>query len=216
MPKVRRIISTQQTLHKHLDATVRKHLHSASQKPITEHTSNSFEATETWLKGKTGELILDSCCGDGESTRWLAKQNPNAIVIGIDKSATRLDKTDKNDLPDNCRLVRADAKDFWRLAVKARWQLTKHYLMYPNPYPKPSQLNSRWHGSAAFPSLMSLGGTIEIRTNWDLYIKEFSQALLISGHDSEVVQYFPCPSITAFERKYHNDGQPLWQLICHI
>lgn len=216
MPQVRRIISTQQTLHKHLDATVRKHLQSAWQKPITEHTSKAFEATDTWLKSKTGELILDSCCGYGESTRWLANQNPHAIIIGIDKSANRLDKTNTDDLPENCRLVRADIKDFWRLAVKANWHPTKHYLMYPNPYPKPSQLNSRWHGSSAFPSLVRLGGTIEVRTNWDLYIKEFSQALLISGHDSKVVQYFPNTSITAFERKYHNDGQPLWQLICHV
>jgi tRNA (guanine-N7-)-methyltransferase len=216
MPHVRRIVSAQQTIHENLDATVLKHLNNAWQKPMTEHTLEAFKDTETWLRGKTGELILDSCCGYGESTRWLAVQNPKAIIIGIDKSANRLNKKDKEGLPSNCKLVRADVKDFWRLAVEASWQPTKHYLLYPNPYPKPSQLNSRWHGSPAFTSLVNLGGSIEVRTNWDIYIKEFSQALQLSGHDSKFAQYLPSPSITAFERKYHNDGQSLWQLTCNI
>ena len=216
MPQVRRIVSSQQTVHDQLEATVQKHQQSAWQKPIADHTLLAFESTQTWLSEKSGDLILDSCCGYGESTRWLAKNFPDAIVLGIDKSEARLDKNSSAELPDNCYLVRADVNDFWRLAVNAKWKPTRHYMLYPNPYPKASQLNSRWHGSPVFPTLIKLGGLLEVRSNWKIYIEELDQALQISGHKSTVNQYLPDPSMTAFERKYHNDDQALWQLTCKI
>jgi len=214
MPEVRRIISSQQVIHEHLDATVRKHQRSSWQKPIAEHTQRAFDTTQSWLAGKSGDLILDSCCGYGESTRWLAHNFPESIVLGLDKSAARLAKNNKVELTDNCLLVRADVNDFWRLAASSGWKPKRHYMLYPNPYPKTSQLNSRWHGSPAFPTLIQLGGLLEVRTNWHIYILELQRALNIYNRPSTVKQYTPDPEITAFERKYHNDGQPLWQLTC--
>jgi hypothetical protein len=41
--------------------------------------------------------------------------------------------------------------------------LAEHFMLYPNPYPKPSDLDKRWHGDSAFPILLNLGGTIEVR-----------------------------------------------------
>lgn len=38
------------------------------------------------------ELILDSGCGTGRSTLLLARQHPHALVVGVDKSGTRLSK----------------------------------------------------------------------------------------------------------------------------
>jgi len=216
MPEVRRIISTQQEVHEHLDETVLKHMDNAWQKPIADHTLKAFDATQAWFQQQSGDLILDSCCGDGESTRWLATNNPDAIVIGLDKSETRLSKKEEEDLPRNCRLVRADVNDFWRLASEAAWRPKKHCLLFPNPYPKPSQLNSRWYGSPAFPVLISLGGNLEVRTNWEIYITEFARALLLIGKHPIVTRYHPDPCITAFERKYHNDGQELWRLNCNV
>ena len=216
MPQVRRIVTTQEKPHEDLEQTVLKHLGHTWQKPISDHTLRAFDTTQAWFAQKNGDLILDSCCGHGESTSWIANNNPDAVVIGIDKSAARISKNNQDELPENCTLVRADVNDFWRLAVKERWQPRKHYLLFPNPYPKPSQLNSRWHGSPAFPTLVSLGGNLEVRTNWEIYIAEFAQALLITGHHPIVTRYHPDPSITAFERKYHSDGQALWRLGCNI
>tara|TARA_B100000497_G_scaffold86608_1_gene96554 strand:- start:253 stop:906 length:654 start_codon:yes stop_codon:yes gene_type:complete len=216
MSDVRRIITTQQAPHEQLEKTVLNHLDNAWQKPIADHTLRTFEATQSWLSKRSGDLILDSCCGDGESTRWLAKNNPEAVIIGLDKSETRLNRNSEADLTDNYRLVRADVNDFWRLAINAAWQPKKHCLLFPNPYPKPSQLNNRWYGSPAFPALVDLGGNLEVRTNWDIYITEFARSLLIVGKHPIVTRYYPEPCITAFERKYHNDGQELWRLNCRL
>ena len=52
-------------------------------------------------------LILDSFCGTGQSTRMLAVGNPDALVVGIDKSSERLRKQ-AEPLPDNALLLRAE------------------------------------------------------------------------------------------------------------
>ena len=39
-----------------------------------------------------------------------------------------------------------------------RWDVKLHTLLYPNPYPKPKQLGSRWHGHAVFPYLLQVCG----------------------------------------------------------
>lgn len=49
--------------------------------------------------------------------------------------------------PRNLYLCRADLTDFWMLAYReSDWIIDSHYLLYPNPYPKPKHLQLRWHG----------------------------------------------------------------------
>jgi len=163
-----------------------------------------------------GPVILDSCCGVGESTANLAKRHPDALVIGIDKSSHRLDKHDieyKQTDSGQYILVQADLNDFWRLAVAANWQPTHHYLLYPNPWPKAKHFQRRWHGAAIFPYIVKLGGRLEVRSNWDIYVKEFAQALHLAGHHCEVEQYESDIAITPFERKYWASGQQSHRLV---
>ncbi len=159
---------------------------------------------------------MDSCCGVGESTANLAKRHPDALVIGIDKSAHRLDKHDveyKQTEQGQYILVQADLNDFWRLALEADWQPTHHYLLYPNPWPKAKHIQRRWHGSAVFPFIVKLGGKLELRSNWDIYVKEFARALALSGVDVEVEAYESDEAITPFERKYWASGQSSTRLV---
>ena len=37
-------------------------------------------------------LIFDSCCGTAMSTQIIALENPDALVLGIDRSSVRLAK----------------------------------------------------------------------------------------------------------------------------
>ena len=155
----RSIVSNQAGIHEKLDEIVNKHLSAEFKKPIAAHTQAAFDEVNEKVKAFNGPLILDSCCGVGESTANLAKLHPDALVVGIDKSSHRLDKHDvqyKQSDSGQYILVQADLNDFWRLAVAANWQPSHHYLLYPNPWPKSKHIQRRWHGAAIFPYIVKL------------------------------------------------------------
>lgn len=219
------IITNQSGIHEKLDEVVQKHLTHPFQKPYQAHTQKAFDdvnaIVQAFLVEKpNGKVILDSCCGVGQSTRLLAKLNPDALVIGIDKSSSRIERNVEGfDLKDgyqanNFHLVRADLNDFYRLVKTANWPITKHYILYPNPWPKSKHLQRRWHGSAVFPTLISLGAQIILRSNWRLYLQEFQQAAkqvnLIGDLTELAVEAQP---LTPFEAKYQASGQLCWQLM---
>ena len=219
VPNSRTIVSNQPGLHDKLEAVVRRHLATRFRRPIADYSQRVFEPINQRISSHGGPLILDSFCGVGESTVQLARQFPDALVIGIDKSAHRLDKHSENyrlQGVDNYLLARADVDDFWRLAAEAQWQLSRHYLLYPNPWPKSSQLKRRVQGSPLFPTLLQLGGCIELRSNWPVYVQEFAAALALAGYPTKAEPFKPLTLVTPFERKYHNSGQELWRCICDL
>ncbi|NTS75663.1 SAM-dependent methyltransferase [Catenovulum sp. SM1970] len=210
------IESNQDGIHEDLTDIVNKHFATKFLKPFAEHTKQAFAEVEAQLASKSMPIIFDSCCGVGDSSRALANLYPNHWVVGIDKSADRLSRERDNNEPDNLILARADLNDFYRLAVQANWQVDKHFILYPNPWPKSAHVKRRWHGSAVFPEIIKLGKTIELRSNWKLYLEEFAYALKLAGMDSELKPYQFETAITPFEQKYHNSGQPLWQLTAEL
>ena len=175
-------------------------------------------------------VILDSGCGTGESTIHIARRFPHIPVIGIDKSCDRLNKagnpvqTAGDAIPSNAFWIRAELLDFWRLAldrVKAgEWHIPYHALYYPNPWPKQSEATRRFHMHPIFPTLLALGEIIELRTNWEIYAREFAEAAKIvyectasSAHAKISCESFnPAAPETAFERKYKDAGQTLWKV----
>lgn len=201
----------QQKLRDDLPAIVKTQLNCKWQRPIADHSAAAFASVCQRVEASDRPLIFDSCCGTGDSTRWLAKAFPEALVVGIDKSANRLARHQPSD-DGNYVLVRADVNDFWRLAVAAGWRPARHYLLYPNPYPKASQIRKRWYASPAFPSLLQLGGVLTVRSNWALYAEEFLLALETLGQDGSVRQLDVNEPMTAFEAKYHERGHALFQV----
>lgn len=219
MPNSRIITSNQQDLHDNLESVVRRHLKTRFQRPYPDYSLAVFEQAKQRLSQHQGELILDSFCGVGESTVNLARQYPNALVVGIDKSVARLNKHDdhyRQSGVDNYILLRADVDDFWRLAVEDNWHPARHCVFYPNPWPKSSHFKRRVQGSPLFPSLLALGGEVELRSNWPVYVQEFAAALEIAGHSATVETFTPEQAITPFERKYSESGQPLWRCVSQL
>lgn len=207
---MRAVSSNQDTLHDQLDTVVRKHLSSHFRKPVSAHNEEAFaEADRWWRRGGKLPLILDSFCGTGESTHWLARQYPQCAVLGVDRSATRLARHRGGDA-DNYLLLRADTDDLWRLIATAGWPVSRHCLFYPNPWPKAEHLKRRCHGSPLFATLLQLGGELELRSNWRIYAEEFCAALKIANIEGKCAEYTANPPISAFERKYHHAGQTLW------
>ncbi|MEO8169956.1 MAG: SAM-dependent methyltransferase [Oxalobacteraceae bacterium] len=218
------IASNQDGIHPQLAAIVAKHAASTFQKPITAYNRQAFESSmAAWTNaagGSTGSmpLILDTGCGVGLSTMHLAVQFPNHFVIGIDQSADRLQRNTfwSGPAPLNFMLVRADLVDYWRLLSVEGIRPARQYLLYPNPWPKAAHLGRRWHGHPVFPTIAALGGTLECRSNWRIYVEEFAAALeqLRPHPQATVEQYQTGAPMTPFERKYLASGHSLWR--CQI
>jgi tRNA (guanine-N7-)-methyltransferase len=212
---VKSVNSNQFAIHDKLAATVDKHLHSQFKKPYSTHSEQAIGTAKQWLHEQNRPFILDSFCGTGESTRALARQYPQYAVLGVDKSADRLERHQQADA-DNYLLLRADTDDLWRLLLEAHCLPEKHCIFYPNPWPKSEHLKRRCHGSPLFPTLLALGGRLELRSNWPIYAEEFCAALKIANIDSQVSEFAANPAITAFERKYSEAGQTLWRVRCQL
>ncbi len=261
----------ERNMHSKLEETVHKHCHSMSRfdqyNIIAAHTRKAYEEACHFVDAFYGEraprsVILDSGCGKGLSTYTIGSQNPNTPVIGIDRSVFRLSKnelygreeegdgegegTRRADAP-NVLLIRAELADFWTLVLKeSNWSVQSHYILYPNPYPKAKHLGRRWHGHPVFPFLLALGGSIRVRSNWDVYCQEMKLAV------DTALPYFPAdifgatqggaigpycyerellaseglaqgaddkfrpPPMTHFERKYMHHDVPLFESVTHL
>lgn len=201
-------------------------------------TSGMCEADPGTVSGVTSaetvpvDVILDSGCGTGESTIHIARRFPNNPVIGIDKSFARLNKagnpvqTAGEDVPRNAFWIRAELLDFWRLALdrvkSGEWTIPYHAVYYPNPWPKQSEATRRFHMHPIFPTLLALGGVTELRTNWEIYAREFAEAtkiVLSECAEAEMTNkqitcesFEPSAPETAFERKYKEARQKLWRV----
>ncbi len=211
------ISSAQEGPHCDLDALVRRHLAHPFQKPIADYNRGAFAlamaAHEQWQPD--APLILDAGCGVGWSTQRIAETYPDHFVFGVDQSVDRINRGKPLPLPANALLIRADLVDFWRLLAESGIHLARHYNLYPNPWPKIGHLARRWHGHAVFPTWLALGGELECRSNWRIYIEEMAQALtLIAGQQVSCEPWqTDCP-MTPFEKKYQESGHALWR--CRI
>lgn len=211
------ITSNQTSINKDLLNLVAKYATSDFIKPIAQHTAIAFAKLNERVQKIAQPVILDSGCGTGESSFRLASQFPGQLVIGVDKSAVRLDKSPP-ETPGNVLLIRAELVDMWRLMSAHNWQIDAHFIFYPNPWPKQQHLKRRWHGHPAFLSMLKLSRYLEVRTNWDLYALEFAAAVrhlvnldLIKGNVS-MLDFETKQPISRFEEKYLSSKHHLYQV----
>ncbi len=212
----RPVSSNQQHLHPGLADIVHRHLHTTHRAEVATHNIQAYEALTAALNAKPRPLVLDSFCGTGHSTAALATRHPGHLIVGIDKSAQRLAKH-PHISGDNYLLLRADCEDIWHLLARAGLRTDYHYMLYPNPWPKAGHLRRRIHGHASFPLLLQLGGTLELRSNWQVYVEEFGCAMHLAGqrgHISRVAENGP--DLSLFEQKYRRSGHDLWSCTVRI
>ena len=206
----RRVHSSQTAVHPRLPALVARHLKAAWRKPPQPADAPALAALDEALAAHCGPVVLDSFCGTGQSTALLARRHSDALVIGIDKSAHRLGRHSGD---GSYLLLQAHCEAVWQHLQQTGHRLAAHYLFYPNPWPKPGQLARRVHGHPALPTLLALGGQLELRSNWQLYVEEFGVALTLAGYPSRVALLGDSGEpLTRFEAKYRNSGHALWSL----
>ena len=214
------IVTGQEDLHPKLQKTVQRHLENPYRREPTGKMREIFEALHSWYQAECGQwpVILDTGCGRGHSTRLLAQRYPDHLVLGLDKSEQRLEHL-REPLPHNARLVRTELVDFWLLAREYNWVFAKTCLYYPNPWPKLAHLKRRWHGHPIFPVVLSTCQSLELRTNWQIYAREFAHALELAGHPARsqtLALDRHSTFISAFERKYVLSEQPVYGVSAHI
>jgi tRNA (guanine-N7-)-methyltransferase len=212
----RPVDSRQDGVHGRLDAIVRRHLEHPFRRPVGERAREQFAVLAAALGQDTRPRVLDAGCGTGVSTLRLAQRHADALVIGVDKSAHRL-QTGQRALgaagaPRNALLLRCDVVDFWLLAAAAGWRFEAQYLLYPNPWPKPEHVQRRWPGHPVLPALLACGGKLELRTNWKTYADEWCLALQLA----KVHWHMDCLNdpepISPFESKYRASAHVLWRV----
>ena len=213
------IESLQRGPHRRLAEVVERHHRNAWRQPIAAHSQLAWAALREWLLARQDlPLILDSGCGTGASSMGLAARNPGSVVVGVDQSLQRLSRQGEVgdgllQLADNSGLLRAPLQDLWRLMLADGIRPQRHLIWYPNPWPKPQHLQRRWHAHPVFPTVLALGGALEVRSNWRIYLDEFAQALALSGWTSAITPVdAEADPVTPFERKYRDSGHPLWRL----
>ena len=211
----RPIRSRQGGPHSRLREIVARHLEADYRRSPGDSGRRAFAGVADRLAVES--FVLDAGCGTGASTFVLARRHPSRIVLGIDKSAARLavgqHEIDAGTAPGNAILLRCELVDFWQLAAAAGLRCERQYLLYPNPWPKPDQLMRRWHAHPVLPSLLAVGGAIELRTNWRVYAEEFAEALRLAGRPAGFDEFVADDPLSPFERKYAASGHALWRCV---
>lgn len=209
----RMITSNQSSAHEDLKKIVLKHKISPDRRPISDDQKSCFEKAWNWQQQHNLPFIFDTGCGTGDSSINLALANPDKLVIAIDQSSHRLDKTKSTDKKyPNLLFVQARLEEFWLQSLENQWFPDFQCFFYPNPWPKKKHFLRRWHGHPILPIILKLCKNLELRTNWEIYAEEFQQALLLFEIESQITNINKIAPISAFEEKYQRSGHPLFQL----
>ena len=207
--------SRQNGVHPDLEKVIRRHVTSTWRAPAHEPSQLALMHWSSRVDLGSRPLVLDSGCGTGASTRLLADRHPHSLVLGIDQSLSRLGAEAEQgvQIAEHAWLLRARAETVWSCLQARSLRVAHHYLLYPNPWPKPEHLRRRWHGHPAWPLFLGISDYIEVRSNWGIYIDEMAAALRLTNHEvCSVSDFLPDPVLTPFEAKYLASGHSLCQV----
>jgi tRNA (guanine-N7-)-methyltransferase len=213
--KYQNFITQQTSPHPNLVKIVKHHINTKFLRPLPNHQINTFQQIQCFINSKPGPIILDSGCGTGLSTQKLAEIFSDHVVVGIDKSMARLARANKPS-PQNCLLIRGNLIDLWRLMSKNGLQIKRHYLFFPNPWPKASQIKRRFHAHPVFETMVFLSDYLELRTNWRIYAEELIDALQILGQKPICTIKTDNQFMTFFEKKYMESNNPIYIIINNL
>jgi len=139
--------------------------------------TSRLEAIEFDLTGYPC-VDLEIGCGVGWHPIAYARQNPQRLLLALEHGRSRFEKFERRlqhqaSLP-NLRALHADVIPLatHRLPTQS---LDRIMMLYPNPYPKASQANKRFHNMPFFEVLkdrLKVGGILEIRSNVLAYTEE--------------------------------------------
>ena len=182
------------------------------------HISNSKQPVDFC---KRASLDLEIGCGVGFHPIQYAKQNPGRSLIAIEKTSEKFFKFQRrfenSGCPSNLLPVHGHAIT-WIVQNVCEKSIENIFILYPNPYPKTSQRNLRWHRAPFMAFLLTRlipGGRLHLATNESFYheeAKNFYQDSLGLELREEARVSAGAVGRTHFETKYLRNGQKCWNM----
>ena len=168
------------------------------------------------------KFALEIGCGTGLHSINFAKKNPHTFIIAIEKTVERFGKfTKQNKLNCLTNILPVHAHAVSWVAHNFRQPLFDDiFILYPNPNPKPGDLNKRWYAMSFFDHLLNItlpGGRVIIRTNEKFYAEEAAHFFEYEWNLDCKTQPVKLTNIedakTLFEKKYLERGQTCYEII---
>lgn len=178
-------------------------------------------------------LYFEIGCGVGKHPIALAKAEPGADIIACEHTTSRSNTLRAHVRSalvagvslDNFYFCHGNAISVLTHEVPSK-SLDRIYLLYPNPYPKPKDLNKRWHAMPFFSVLLDRlkpGGVLILSTNienyilearqyiehyWSQFVKiEVVEFMALKSHNIQKFKYDVEAPRTHFEKKYLERAQ---------
>ena len=193
------------------------------------HSQNLPKASAVLPPLPDTNLDLEIGCGKGMHAIRYAIQNPNRHLLAIERTKDKFDgfmnrvesHRSKGLLANNLTPVFGDAIPILAHLVAGNEIFQNIFILYPNPYPKNSQKNKRFHFSPSMALILDKlkpGGKLILSTNLQWYADEakgqYTSEWNMMVQTDEVIQ----PEIksfrprTHFEKKYLASGEACYNM----
>jgi tRNA G46 methylase TrmB len=190
----------------------------------------SFEASKVPLPPDFRKLPLDGNrpvdveigCGVGFHPLKYARQNPERQLVAFERTREKFAKFSgrlgNHERLPNLIPIHGDAIA-WISHGFAPESVDRYLILYPNPYPKESQRNLRFHVMPFFSFLratLKRGGTVTMATNEEFYMRE-ACAMMREQWGLKLVECREIPGDSMprshFEKKYLERGDRCWNMV---
>ncbi|MGZ3695160.1 MAG: SAM-dependent methyltransferase [Bdellovibrionota bacterium] len=167
-------------------------------------------------------LDVEIGCGVGFHPLRYAQENPGRQLVAFERTAEKFEKFQGRlahhiALP-NLIPIHGDAIPWLTHALKPS-SVERYFILYPNPYPKESQRNLRFHEMPFFSVIvetMKVGGTLTLATNMEFYRDDARKKIVgewgLKLLSEELIASDSKPR-THFEKKYLLRGERCWNLV---
>lgn len=165
-------------------------------------------------------MLVEIGFGNGEFLEFLAKNDPEALVVGIEVSQLCAAKGARRVMSaglENVRVMHGDARFLLRHCFPPQ-SADKVYMNFPCPWPKTRHAQRR----VTVPSFCGLmerliapGGAFELATDVEWYAREASDAFSAAqSFNVDIFEKNPVrPYLTKYERKWKAMGKDTWRMV---
>ena len=177
-------------------------------------------------RSTTSALDIEVGCGAGLHPIRYAQANPGRLLIAIEHTPTRFElfqrRLKRHPEIRNVQAIQAEAVSWITHRVEPL-SVDRYFFLYPNPYPKRTDLNKRWHAMPFFSQILKTlkrGGTFTLATNEEFYFSEALDYLmgpwgliLVQARELRGLDALGGVARTHFEKKYLQRGEVCRDLV---
>lgn len=172
-----------------------------------------------------GRVAIEIGAGAGWHAVQYAKAHSDTVLFAIEHTHERFRKLEARSLRHpgltHLKPIHANAIG-WITHLVPPQSVDEYYLLYPNPNPKESQRNKRWHLNLFFSKIVETlkpDGTLTLATNEQFYADEAREAIQnrwglkeASFEKISLLTHSGIQPRTHFEKKYLERGETIYDL----